>query len=308
MDLESIRQALAVADHRSFRRASLALGVQQSGISRRVKQLEHRLGVALFERRPGGVRVTSAGEPFLHATRRALRELETAAARAAAAGRGETGALTLGFSDMPNARDLASLLMATTDNRRRVTVSVVEESPGDLVTRLHDETLDAIFVHDADSSAGLSSVSVREDAVLVAMPSTHRLAARASIEWADVVDEPLLVTHEDAASGRDRALVRSIFGTEADPMLRPQQVPRCALPLLAGAGLGLALVCSTAFGARDPQIVYRPASRAGAPARLLLQCRWNATNRNPILQAMLTALLPRAAALPAHSPSPPEPP
>lgn len=62
IDLVSITQALAVAEHLSFSAAAVALGVRQSGVSKRIRLLEDNLGVALFERRPRGVRTTLAGD------------------------------------------------------------------------------------------------------------------------------------------------------------------------------------------------------------------------------------------------------
>lgn len=57
-DIEIIR---AIARHGGFRAASDATGVAQSAISRRVRHLEDRLKVVIFERDGRGVRLTAAG-------------------------------------------------------------------------------------------------------------------------------------------------------------------------------------------------------------------------------------------------------
>ena len=56
--LMSVIQALLVGEYLSFRRAATVLGVRQSAVSRRVRELEDELGVSLFERHHAGVRVT----------------------------------------------------------------------------------------------------------------------------------------------------------------------------------------------------------------------------------------------------------
>lgn len=61
IDCISITQGLVVAECLSFRRAARMLGVRQSTVSRRVRSLEDKLGVSLFERYAGGVRLTAAG-------------------------------------------------------------------------------------------------------------------------------------------------------------------------------------------------------------------------------------------------------
>src|SRR3546814_17927304 len=65
MDLISVVQALVVAEYLSFSAAANALGVRQSGVSKRIRLLEENLGVTLFERGPRCVRTTLAGEAFL---------------------------------------------------------------------------------------------------------------------------------------------------------------------------------------------------------------------------------------------------
>src|SRR5258705_13286154 len=65
VDLQHLRYALAAADHGSFRRAAEVLLLRQSTLSRCIKQLEHSLGMIVFERSSGGVRTNAAGRPFL---------------------------------------------------------------------------------------------------------------------------------------------------------------------------------------------------------------------------------------------------
>ncbi len=57
-DIEIIR---AVVRHGGFRAASDATGLAQSAISRRVRHLEDRMGISIFERDGRGVRLTATG-------------------------------------------------------------------------------------------------------------------------------------------------------------------------------------------------------------------------------------------------------
>ena len=98
IDLVSVTHALSVAEHLSFSRAAQNLGVQQSAVSRRVRALEDKLGVSLFERDSTGVRITEAGRRFLDRTRPALAEIDHAMKAAASAGRGAEGVIRIGTS------------------------------------------------------------------------------------------------------------------------------------------------------------------------------------------------------------------
>lgn len=65
-DLADFSYFLAIARHRSFRRAGLELGISASALSHSLKGLEARLGVRLLNRTSRSVTLTAAGED-LHA-------------------------------------------------------------------------------------------------------------------------------------------------------------------------------------------------------------------------------------------------
>ncbi|UTW06650.1 LysR family transcriptional regulator [Pseudomonas benzenivorans] len=62
MDWSDLQYFLAVAHGGSISRASRTLRVNHSTVLRRLQRLEERLGVALFQRLPGGYELTAAGE------------------------------------------------------------------------------------------------------------------------------------------------------------------------------------------------------------------------------------------------------
>src|SRR3954464_9693846 len=61
-DLADFAYFLALAKHRSFRRAGLELGLSASALSHALRGLEERLGVRLFNRTSRSVTLTAAGE------------------------------------------------------------------------------------------------------------------------------------------------------------------------------------------------------------------------------------------------------
>src|SRR5918997_290430 len=65
MDPRRVLTFREVARHRSFSRAAEALSLTQSAVSQQVAALERQLGTRLLDRRPGGLRLTSAGEQLL---------------------------------------------------------------------------------------------------------------------------------------------------------------------------------------------------------------------------------------------------
>ena len=68
--------SLAVSRSGSIRKAADQLNVTASAVNRRIMDLEQELGAPLFERRPRGVRLTAAGEVFVHYLRQQDGEVE----------------------------------------------------------------------------------------------------------------------------------------------------------------------------------------------------------------------------------------
>jgi DNA-binding transcriptional LysR family regulator len=93
--LDGVEAFLAVAQHRSFRRAAAELGVTPSAISQAVRALEARIGAALFLRTTRSVGLTEAGERFLSRAKPAFAELVAASEVARDLGQRPTGLLRL---------------------------------------------------------------------------------------------------------------------------------------------------------------------------------------------------------------------
>jgi LysR family transcriptional regulator, glycine cleavage system transcriptional activator len=81
LPLASLRAFEAASRHGSFAAAADELHVTAAAISHRIKDLEGRLGVALFERKPRGVVPTEAGRRYHEQIAAALQMIERATAQ-----------------------------------------------------------------------------------------------------------------------------------------------------------------------------------------------------------------------------------
>ena len=75
--LTKLRSFVAVATHRSFRKASTQMNLSQPALSAHIRDLEEGLGCSLFHRTTRSVRLTSEGERLLGRVRQALYEIDT---------------------------------------------------------------------------------------------------------------------------------------------------------------------------------------------------------------------------------------
>ena len=76
--LDDLTAYLAVARDRSFTKAAGRLGVSQSALSHKIRELEERLGVRLLTRTTRSVAPTAAGERLLQVIEPCLEEIEAA--------------------------------------------------------------------------------------------------------------------------------------------------------------------------------------------------------------------------------------
>lgn len=79
--LNAVRVFESAARHGSMRRASAELFVTAGAVSQQIRILEDYFGVALFERRPRALLLTSAGQEFYSSVTRHLRGISIAAER-----------------------------------------------------------------------------------------------------------------------------------------------------------------------------------------------------------------------------------
>jgi DNA-binding transcriptional LysR family regulator len=161
---------LAIARHRSFRRAGLELGVSASALSHALKGLETRLGVRLLNRTNRSVTLTAAGEELFAAVGAPF-EAIGAAVEALNRHRGEpAGRIRLNVSEHASTLLLAPVLPTFIDRFPQVEVDV----------RVSNHLVDVI---DAGADAGIRyGGTVPEDMI------AQRLSA--DIRWV-VVGAPV---------------------------------------------------------------------------------------------------------------------
>ena len=121
---------------KAFDKQQRLLNVRQSTLSRGLRDLEHRLGAILFERTNGGTRPTPAGEEFLDAARRMIKEAEAIAARVKMRSRGESGRLTIGVHASLSAGNLRATLIEHHRRFPEVHTHLIDGSSDHLISNL----------------------------------------------------------------------------------------------------------------------------------------------------------------------------
>ncbi len=294
MELRQLRYAIAVATHRHFTKAAAAVPVAQPALSHQVKLLERELGVELFERSRGGVRVTEAGEIFLLRARRALAEMDAAREEIAALKGLTSGRLVLGAMQALAGLNLPGLIAAFHAAHPGVDVSLREDSTRDMLTMAARGEVDlAIVALDVELPAGLEVVPLIREPVLVAMPAGHRLAALETVAVRQLRGETFIFFNP--GTGLRAVSERAAEQARFVPRVGFQTSSHDRLLALVGEGLGVAFVPASVVSDPPPRAVaVRPASPA---IDRTVGVVWRAGHRHTPAASAFVALLRERAIL-----------
>lgn len=98
IELTDLRYFVAVAEEGHVTRAAERLGMQQPPLSTRIKQLETKLDIQLFRRKPRGMELTEAGRSLFQDAKDLLARLDQAVASSRSIARGQRGSLRIGIA------------------------------------------------------------------------------------------------------------------------------------------------------------------------------------------------------------------
>ncbi len=218
--LVSLIQALSVAEHLNFRHAASALGVSQSSVSMRIKQLEQDLGILLFERRHRGVRLTEAGRHFLEHIATGLDHLDHAVRTAGAIARGEQGRLRVGLYSSIAAGFLAELLGQFREQHPAVDLQIIEGRARDTIREVREARLDVAFVVGVPPAGDCHSKPLWTEALLVALREGHPLAGAEGVRWPELAGDRFLARSGGAGPQVHDHIVLRLAGNWSQPQIQ----------------------------------------------------------------------------------------
>lgn len=241
MDVRHLRCFVAVAEELHFARAAERLHIEQSPLSRTIKELEEDLGVRLFERTTRSTRLTWAGQVFLDDARRLFAVLEQARFNVKAAASGYRGILRIALSDGIVPSRLAALLARCRAEEPEVDIRVFQKPLAQHLKGLRHDLYDVGFAQSDDVGEGIIAEPVWCDPVVVAVPARHPLLAHKRIPLGDIMRYPLVLYHPEACQGCARQIERVLRTVDAEPLVADQVSTHDMLMTLVAAGYGIGL-------------------------------------------------------------------
>lgn len=277
---------LAVAEEQNFGRAAKRLGMSQPPLSEQIQVLEQALKVQLFERSRRGAKLTPVGAAILPAVRKFAEQLERLELAVEEAVAGQSGMLTIGAISTAMFDVLPGLIDQLKQQYPHLTVSVREIDSVEALPALEAGDIDLAFARlDGDLGPAIQSLPVREDRLMVALPSDHPLAARSRISLSSLASEPLVMFSRKVSPVYFDNLIATCRASGFSPRVLHEVRSVASQIAFVSCGQGIALVPASLKKLAPDNVVLRPLTQKLNVVTTAVA--WNSVRPNPLVTELV---------------------
>lgn len=182
MEIQQLKHLMAAVEHGNLLKAADKTNISQSGLSRSIKSLEHRLGVPLLIRGPKGVEPTVYGLSVLRRAKVILNEVAKSVAEVRAIEQARVGEVVFGITPNYATYLVPQLLAELHRDRPGLRVTVITDGFLELIDRVKTESIDFGFglIGQVHRSDGIVIEAIRSHRARVFAGVSHPLAQKAT--------------------------------------------------------------------------------------------------------------------------------
>jgi DNA-binding transcriptional LysR family regulator len=275
LEIRHLRYFVAVAEELHFGRAAIRLHIAQPPLSQQIRKLEEMLGHRLFQRTSREVRLTPAGEELLERARHTLKKIDADLSAVRKVGRGEAGALTVGFVGSAMLTALPTLLGRYRKQYPKVDLQLRELYTAGLVDALLNGTVDVGFMRDAGTIDGLRVEVLMAEPFVVVLPRKHPLAELRTVAVKSLQQEPFVLFARSYGSVAWKKTMDVCEAHGFTPRVVQEAPQWLTIIKLVGAGLGVTIAPACVSKLPVPDTVCRKLRPQSQLTHLELACRQN---------------------------------
>lgn len=256
-DLTDLRLFVAMAEERNLTRGAARAFLAPSSASHRLRRLEDSLQTPLFDRQPRGLEPTRAGEALLRHARQVFACIEQMHAELSPYASGIRGQVSLWANTHATHSYLPDDLAGFLKRHPQVSVSLEERTSTEIAMAVAHGEIDVGVLADAGAQgAGVVLWPYRQDRLVLIVPQGHVLAQRASVAFAEVLDQAFVMLHSGSAIHTFTMNAAAALGRHLDVRIQVRSFE--AVCRMVGAGVGIGLVPRSAVpraGLSEPPVV-----------------------------------------------------
>ena len=292
LEIRYLVAAVFLAEDLSFTRAAKRLKLSQSGLSRRLNELESRCGVKLFTRDHANVAITDAGRAFVEEAKLSILHSESAMQSAKRAHAGVVSHLTIGHSPYVDPVLTSTLFSVRLPLHPNLLLNMQSDFAPELVHGLLTSKLDLALIANPGANRKLTMTKITEAPFYVAIPDDHPLAARETLTLEDmrgctwiIFDRKVHpILHDMIAR---RAAEEGVIYLNNQNVLSAEEAFQ-----LVSENVGIAfLTMASALRTKSPSVTVRPLVDKELRIELYLASR--AENRSKLASEFVRAFMKR---------------
>jgi aminoethylphosphonate catabolism LysR family transcriptional regulator len=246
INFNQLRSFFAVAENLSFTRAARSLNVGQPTITTQVKALEEHYGVELFQRLPGKIALSEAGDALLVIARRIFEMEDQAVSLLEAQGEAVVGTLRVGSV---GPFFVMKLLAAVRAAHPTLGISLRTSNSEEILRDVLDGRLDVAVIGDVAADSRLTAMPLRRQPIVIFVSRKHPWSRRNRIDLHELHGQPM-VMREPGSKTRE-VFERALTAAKIKPRTI-MEVPREAVREAVAEGLGIGII-SKAEVTPDPR-------------------------------------------------------
>lgn len=242
----------------------------QPPLSQQIRKLEEECRTQLFVRNSRNVQLTAEGEVLLKHARKLLAQHAAMSAALQQARSGEIGRLRLGFVSSAAISALPPVVRELRSRWPGIDLELREETTDAQIELMSAGALDAGIAREVRAVPGLSSVLLRNERLVLAVPTNHPLAHRGSVALAELKGERFIAFPRDRISRLFDHIAALLHAADVDFDLAQQAVQFPTILGLVAAHLGIAVVPESLRAYAIPGLAYLDIQDGSAISRISL--------------------------------------
>jgi DNA-binding transcriptional LysR family regulator len=257
-EIRHLRYFIATAEAGSLSAAASQLYISQPPLTRQIHQLETLLRVKLFNRKPKGVELTSAGEVFLDEAKNILALIDQAAIRTKQAWEGQIGRIDVGIFGSAIYGVIPEIIRSFRNEKPGVEIVLHNMERSTQLKALREKRLSIGFNRFFGDEPDLQWERVHSESLNLALYKEHPFSSKKSIKLSEIADEPLILYPKTARPGFIDFMLKVFHKEGISPNITYEVDDVNTAVALASSGIGLSIVTQSACNLKLPNICYIP--------------------------------------------------
>jgi DNA-binding transcriptional LysR family regulator len=247
----------------SIRKAAAGLNVAASALNRQIINLENRLGTPLFDRLPGKMRLTIAGELLLRHVVDTLHDFDRVRVAIDDLKAARSGHVSIVALDSL----LVDFLPRAIDRFRAdfpaVTYSVMASQPPDVVQMVAGGEADMGFTFVGQIPHSVRYMTEISAPIGVVMRADHPLASKLAVDFDEVARYPILTQSGPLPKGTDVDAAFTTFKGQLKPALQSNSIQMLKLAITLNMGVSLFTRLGFLHEIENGDLAWRPLNSPG---------------------------------------------